>query len=108
MAVGARSVMAAPAWAWGLLADWFVRPRLALKLALIAVALSSPALLLGFYLDDYIGRYIYSDLEGAARLFRNYSGGYGLAIGDPGENQWQREAGWAPWWPSVRSGPTPR
>ena len=26
------------------------------------------------------------------------AGGYGLAIGDPAENHWQMEAGWAPWW----------
>lgn len=87
-----------PKWTWERLTPWLTHRRLALHLALIAIVLSSSALWLGFYLDDYVGRYIYSDREGAARLFENYSGGYGLAIGDPAENHWQREAGWAPWW----------
>ena len=83
---------------WDKLARFLAQPRLALTLALIAIGLSSTALLLDFYLDDYIGRYIYSELEGATRLFDNYSGGFGLAVGDPVENRWQMEAGWAPWW----------
>jgi hypothetical protein len=83
---------------WDRLARFLAQPRLGTTLALIAIALSSTALLLDFYLDDYIGRYIYSELEGAARLFDNYAGGFGLALGDPVENRWQMEAGWAPWW----------
>ncbi len=76
----------------------FAHRRLSLWLVLGALVLSSSALPLGFYLDDWLGRFIYSDLEEAARLYRNYSGGYGLAIGDAEENRWQMEAGWAPWW----------
>ena len=87
-----------PKWTWDRLTPWLTHRRLAVHLALAAMVLSASALLLGFYLDDYTGRYIYSDREGAARLFENYSGGYGLAIGDPAENRWQMEAGWAPWW----------
>lgn len=83
-------------WAW--LCPWLEHPRLASRLALLAVVLSSSALFLGFYADDFVGRFIYSTLPGAARLYRNYSGGFGLAIGDPAENHWQMEQGWAPWW----------
>jgi len=73
-------------------------PRLDGWLAACALILSSPALWIGFYLDDYVGRYIYSQLPGAAQLFELYSGGYGLADGDPAHNHWQIEQGWAPWW----------
>jgi hypothetical protein len=76
----------------------FARPRLSLLLAGVAVALSSPCLLLGFYIDDWVGRYIYSDLPGAHRLLELWKGGYGLANGVPATNLWQIEQGWAPWW----------
>jgi hypothetical protein len=72
--------------------------RLAPKLALCALLLSSPCLFLGFHLDDYVGRYIYSDLPGAQHLFELYGGGYALANGDPADTHWQIEHGWAPWW----------
>jgi hypothetical protein len=74
------------------------RERLGLWLALCAIALSSSCLFIGFYLDDIVGRYIYSDLPGARELFRQYMGGYGLATGVPADNHWQVEAGYAPWW----------
>jgi hypothetical protein len=73
-------------------------PRLPLRLALLAVALSSPCLLLGYYADDWVARYIYTDLEGAQKLFRLYNGGYGIANGVPADTHWQIEQGWAPWW----------
>ena len=72
-------------------------PRLPLRLALIALLLSSSSLLMGFYLDDFVGRYIYSQLDGARKLYELYAGGYGLANGNPVDNHWQIEAGWAPW-----------
>jgi hypothetical protein len=72
--------------------------RLGFWLAGCAMVLSASCLWLGFYLDDYVGRYIYSDLEGAKRLFDLYAGGYGLANGNPADTHWQIEAGWAPWW----------
>lgn len=75
-----------------------LHPRLPWWLALTALALSSSCLWFGFYLDDYVGRYIYSDLPGADRLFELYEGGYGLANGVPADNHWQIEEGWAPWW----------
>lgn len=87
-----------PKWVWERLGRVFAHPRLGLWLALCAVLLSSTALFLGFFADDWIGRYVYSELPGAERLFRNYSGGYGIATGDPAENHWQMEEGWAPWW----------
>ena len=77
---------------------WFEHPRLAAHLALIAVLLSSSCLFTGFYLDDYIGRYVYSDLPGAKHLYQLLAGGYGIATGNPAENLWQVEQGWAPWW----------
>ena len=87
-----------PAWTWDKLLRLVDRPRLGLRLALLSTLLASPALLLDFHLDDHIGRYIYSEREGAARLFHNYAGGYGLALGDAAENHWQMDRGWAPWW----------
>jgi hypothetical protein len=77
---------------------WVQRPGLAWRLAALAMLLASPCLLLGLYLDDYVGRYIYSDKPGAAHLFELYAGGYGLARGDPAELKWQIENGYAPWW----------
>jgi len=77
---------------------WLSSPRLGLWLAACALLLSSSALFMGFYLDDFVGRYIYSDLEGAQHLFELYNGGYGLANGNPEDTHWQIEHGWAPWW----------
>src|SRR5262245_44270099 len=74
------------------------RPRLALGLVIAAVGLSASSLFIGFYLDDFLGRYVYTDLEGADRLYRVLEGGYALAKGDPAETHWQIEEGWAPWW----------
>ena len=74
------------------------RPRLPLWLAGIAMLLSASCLFFGFYLDDHVGRYIYSDLPGADRLFELYAGGYGLTNGKPADTHWQIEHGWAPWW----------
>ena len=74
------------------------RPHLPLWLAAIAMLLSASCLFFGFYLDDHVGRYIYSDLPGAKRLFDLYVGGYGLTNGNPADTHWQIEAGWAPWW----------
>lgn len=73
-------------------------PGLGPKLAVLAVALSLPCLFLGFYLDDWVARYIFSDLPGAADLYRVYAGGYGISNGVPADNHWQIEQGWAPWW----------
>lgn len=77
---------------------WFEQPKLAVQLALVAVVLSASSLFTGFYLDDYIGRYIYSDLPGAKKLYDQLAGGYGIATGNPADNLWQIEQGWAPWW----------
>jgi hypothetical protein len=77
---------------------WLAARGLAGKLALIATVLSAPCLFIGFYLDDYIGRYVWSDLPGAHALNRIIEGGYTLANGSPADNHWQVEQGWAPWW----------
>jgi len=74
------------------------RPRLEIWLAGCAVLLSSSALFLGFFFDDYLGRYIYSNLDGAKHLFDLYVGGYGLTNANPADMHWQIEHGWAPWW----------
>lgn len=68
------------------------------RLALLAMLLASPCLGLGLYLDDHVGRYIYSERPGAEHLFQVYAGGYGLARGDAAELHWQIENGYAPWW----------
>lgn len=78
--------------------QWFEQPRLGVKLAFVAMLLSSSCLFTGFYLDDFIGRYIYSNLPGAAKLYDQLAGGYGIATGNPQDNLWQIEEGWAPWW----------
>ena len=77
---------------------WFELPQLGRQLALIAMLLSASCLFTGFYLDDYIGRYVYSDLPGAHQLRELLAGGYGIANGNPKDNLWQVEEGWAPWW----------
>src|SRR6185312_7836793 len=73
-------------------------PRLPLFIVLAGVGLTLPSLFIGFHLDDFIGRYIFSDLPGADRLYRIYSGGYGAANGNPVDAQWMMEEGFAPWW----------
>ena len=73
-------------------------PKLGRWLALLAVILSGPSLWVGFRLDDYVARFIYTDLPGAKQLYHAYTGGYGLATGDPRETLWQVEQGYAPWW----------
>ena len=73
-------------------------PRLPRGVAIAAVVLASPCLFIGWFLDDYIGRYIYSDLEGAARYFKVISGGYGVANGNLADTHYQIEQGFAPWW----------
>lgn len=73
-------------------------PNLGVGLALLAFCLTAPSLFIGFHLDDFVGRYIYSDLPGAANLYRVYTGGYGIANGNPADTHWQIEQGYAPWW----------
>ena len=74
------------------------KKRLGAWLALVAVVLSSPCLFIGFFLDDYIGRYVWSDLPGAHAWNRIIEGGYAIANGNPADNHWQVELGFAPWW----------
>ncbi len=53
---------------------------------------------MGFHLDDYIHRYLFSDLPGAADLLRAYESPFGVANGERAINRWQVEHGYAPWW----------
>jgi hypothetical protein len=82
--------------------SWLVRflggPRLQVWIVALGVGLTLPSLFIGFQLDDHIGRFIYSDLPGADRLYRIYAGGYGIANGDPVDAAWMMEEGYAPWW----------
>lgn len=65
----------------------------------VALLLAVPTLWLGFYQDDFVGRYIYDpSLEGSQHLYRAYTGGYGISNGVVADNLWQAEAGHAPWW----------
>lgn len=73
-------------------------PRLPWIIVALGVGLTAPSLFIGFHLDDFIGRFIFSDAPGAERLFRIYSGGYGAANGDPVDAAWMMEEGFAPWW----------
>lgn len=73
-------------------------PRLPWFIVALGVGLTAPSLFIGFHLDDFIGRFIFSDLEGAQRLYNIYSGGYGAANGNPADAAWMMEEGFAPWW----------
>jgi hypothetical protein len=87
-----------PEHVWTRVLRWFEHPKLGVRLAFIAMLLSASCLFTGFYLDDWIGRYIYSSLPGAQQLYEQLAGGYGIATGNPDDNHWQIEQGWAPWW----------
>lgn len=82
--------------------DWLVRvlslPQLPLLTVVVGVGLALPSLFIGFHLDDLIGRFIFSDLPGAERLYSIYGGGYGAANGNPSDATWMMEEGYAPWW----------
>jgi hypothetical protein len=67
-------------------------------LAAISGVLLLPTLWLGFHLDDYVHRYLFSHLPGAADLRRAYQSPFGIANGDVADNRWQAEQGYAPWW----------
>lgn len=73
-------------------------PRLALRLALLGALLVSPSLFIGFHLDDYVHRYLLSDLPGSDGLRRAYESPFGIANGEPADNHWQVEEGYAPYW----------
>lgn len=73
-------------------------PRLGWYLAALAMTVTLPTLLLGFHLDDFIGRYIYSDLPDARKLYEIMSAGFGITDGNPEHNHWLIEQGYVPWW----------
>jgi hypothetical protein len=73
-------------------------PHFSWLVVALGVGLTAPSLFIGFHLDDFIGRFIFSDVPGAARLFGIYSGGYGAANGNPTDAAWMMEEGFAPWW----------
>ena len=77
---------------------FFEHPRLVPRLIAGALLLTLPSLFIGFFMDDFVGRYVYSDLPGARDLSRILSGGFGLANGIPADTSWQIEHGHAPWW----------
>jgi hypothetical protein len=67
-------------------------------LALLGALGCAPSLFIGFHLDDYVHRYLLSELPGAAELLVAYESPFGIANGDPATNHWQIEQGYAPWW----------
>lgn len=73
-------------------------PRLGWHLAAVAILFTTPTLFLGFHLDDFVGRYIYSDLPDARKLYEIMSAGFGVTDGNPEHNHWLIEQGYAPWW----------
>lgn len=73
-------------------------PRLGWYLAAIGIVFTLPTLFLGFHLDDFVGRYIYSDLPDARKLYDIMSAGFGVTDGNPEHNHWLIEQGYAPWW----------
>jgi hypothetical protein len=75
-----------------------LHPRLGLWLAVLSTVLLSPTLILGFHLDDYVHRYLFSGLPGSDALLHAYQSPFGIANGDEATNHWQVEAGYAPWW----------
>jgi hypothetical protein len=86
----------------GRLVALLVHPKLGLMLALLSALLLSPTLLLGFHLDDYVHRYLFSGLPGSQALLHAYESPFGIANGDPATNHWQIEQGYAPWWTHPR------
>ncbi len=73
-------------------------PQLGLRLALLATLLVSPSLFIGFHLDDYVHRFLFSGLPGADALQRAYESPFGIANGERAINHWQIENGYAPFW----------
>jgi hypothetical protein len=71
---------------------------LAVGLAFIAALLSAPSLFIGFHLDDYVHRYMLSELPGGAALRAAYGSPFGVANGQPATIHWQIEQGYAPFW----------
>jgi hypothetical protein len=73
-------------------------PRLPALLAVGSALLLLPTLRLGFHLDDYFHRYLFSRLPGSDDLRRVYQSPFGIANGVSADNHFQVEAGYAPWW----------
>ena len=74
---------------FGSLERWLMRPRLALKLALLAMLLASPGLFIGFQLDDLFFRsaMLMEDPEEVA-----------LLTGEPDVTRELMDSGILPWW----------
>jgi hypothetical protein len=79
-----------------------LHPRLPLVLAAASTLLLAPTLFIGFHLDDYVHRYLFSGLPGSRSLLDAYQSPFGIANGDVVSNHWQIEAGYAPWWTHPR------
>jgi len=74
------------------------RPHNPLALAALAVLLCSPALDLGFQLDDYFIRAALSDPPMFPEWSRSPAHVFAFFDGDPGFNRQARSAGSVPWW----------
>ena len=75
-----------------------VAPALPWLLGVLGVVLTSPSLGIGFHLDDYLHRFVYSGSVAGRKLLEAYGSPFGIANGDPASNRWQIEQGYAPWW----------
>jgi len=69
--------------------EWLAGPRLPAQLALLAVALSLPALGVGYLLDDHFQR---------LTLREGHAAGAFATLSDPAGNRELIEAGFLPWW----------
>jgi hypothetical protein len=83
---------------WQRLTRFLLLPELPWLLALLGTLVLVPTLFIGFHLDDYVHRYLFSGLPGSSELQNAYQSPFGIANGDPSSNQWQIETGYAPWW----------
>ena len=83
-------------------ADRFARflssAHLPVWVALLGALLCSPALFIGFHLDDLAHRHMLSDLPLGPELLQAYESPFGIANGEPASIHWQIEQGFAPWW----------
>ena len=75
-----------------------MQPRLPWILAVLGAVLTAPSIAIGFHLDDYLHRFVYSGAEEGRQLLDAYGSPFGIANGDPASNRWQIERGYAPWW----------
>jgi hypothetical protein len=73
-------------------------PRLPLALALLSMALVSPALFIGLNLDDFLHRYCGLSMAGSSEICPSYWSLFTIVPGKPELTHRLMEDGFAPWW----------